>query len=130
MSENLNLVRSIFADWERGDFSHGEWADAQIGFIFADGPTPGRWHGIPGGAEVIHTIFKDFEDYRVEAEEYRELDRERVLVLTRAVGRGKLSGAPVSNRSAEVFEIHNGKVTSVVVYTHRDRALADLGLEA
>jgi hypothetical protein len=36
-----------------------------------------------------------WEDVRAEAEEYREIDGERVLVLIRQYGRGKLSGLDV-----------------------------------
>jgi hypothetical protein len=74
---------------------------------------------------------KAWADFASEAEDVQELDAERVLVLTRLVGRGKTSGiqlGAVQARGASVFTLRNGKVVRLVLYADRGRALADLGL--
>ena len=134
---NLELVRSIFAPWESGDYSSAEWAHPEIEFVVADGPAPGRWTGLAGLAEGYRTIVNAsegwrtaWEGWRIEAEEYHELDDERVLVLVRFSGRGKTSGlelgSPQTN-AASLFYLRGGKVTRFVLYLDRERALADVG---
>src|SRR6478735_5157064 len=92
MSENVDLVRSIFADWERGDFDSVKWADPEIEFEIADGPAPGRWIGLAGMMEGWRDFLSAWEVWRGAAEEYRDLDSGRVLVLLVGSGRGKNSG--------------------------------------
>jgi ketosteroid isomerase-like protein len=129
MSENLDLVRSIYADWERGDFRGADWADAEIEFVIVGGPTPNRFHGIAGMAGGIREFLTAWEGYRVEAEEYRELDDDRVLVFTRDTARGRTSGVDTVRMRAYALHLRGGKVTRITSYWDRDRALADLGLE-
>ena len=128
VNPNLDLMRSIYAAIGRGDYSSAEWADPKIEYVVADGPDPGSRTGLTGMAAQLRTFLSAWEGFRAEAEEYRELDAERVLVLTRLSGRGKTSGVQIGDRGAELFDIHGGKVTRIVVYFDRDRALADLGL--
>jgi ketosteroid isomerase-like protein len=134
MSANLDLVRSIFTVWERGDFfSSAEWADPEIEFVMADGPDPGSWRGLAGMAEGAHAQLSPWEDFRFKAEEFRELDDERVLVLDNGSGRGKISGLEVGQvrvKGATLLHLREGKVTRLVLYFDCERALADLGLAA
>jgi hypothetical protein len=117
---------------ERRDFTSGEWADPEIEFVIPDGPTPGRWRGLPEMAHALHDILSAWEDFRLVVDEYREPDRERVLVLDRNGGRGKASGLDIDDTRAEgaqIFCMNRGKVVRLISYWDRDRALADLRLE-
>src|SRR6478609_7582793 len=129
MSENLDLVRSIYADWERGDWSHVEWADPEIEYGFADGPEPGYWTGPREMAEHYGEWLSGWKDFRGEPERFIVVDSARILVLARNTGRGRTSGFEMEQRSvATFFEIREGRVVRLVVYWDRDRAFADLGL--
>ena len=132
MSENLNVVRSIYAGWERGDFSSVEWADPEIAYVWVDGPAPGSWTGVAGmGDSFFGDFLSAWEQFRVDVDEYRELDGERVLVLVRWSGRGKTSGldlGEMGSKGAFLFHVRDDKVTNLVCFFDRERAFADLGL--
>ena len=133
MSKNLKLVHSIMAEWERGDFRSVDWAHPQIEYTIADDPGSRVESGVAAMKRTWRDFLTAWDDYRVEAREYHELDAERVLVTIRAQGRGKASGLDIGatgggRGSANVFHLRGGKVTRLVSYFDRDLALADLGL--
>jgi ketosteroid isomerase-like protein len=129
--ENVDLVRAVCTPWQRGDFGSAEWADPQIEFGFADGPTPGTWTGIAAMGEAWRTALGAFDRLEMDVDEYIDIDHERVLVLTTNTGRGKTSGfelGELRTRSANLFHIRDGKVTRLVAYWDRQQALAAAGL--
>jgi ketosteroid isomerase-like protein len=131
MSPDLDLVRSIYTDWERADYRRVDWADPEIEYSIVGGPSPGHWTGVSGMAEGWRDALNAWTEFHGEAEDYRELDEERVLVLARISARGRASGVELPEawtRHAALFQIQDGKVTKLVVYSDRNRAYADLGL--
>jgi ketosteroid isomerase-like protein len=130
-SANVELVRSIYTTWERGDFSAVEWVDPDVELVVVDGPMPGTWTGLAGLAQAWRDWTDAWADFRAEVDEYRDLDGERVLVLISRSGRGKTSGLDLGEmrtQGAAVYHVRGGKVTRIVNYFDVDRALADLGL--
>ena len=127
-SANVELVRSIYAGWERGDFSSTSRADPEIEFARIDGPAPGSWRGAAQIASAVREMLTAWEDFRLVAAEYHELDGDRVLALATGAARGKRSGVELRASAANLFHIANGKMTRVVTYYDRERALADAGV--
>ena len=132
MSENLDLVRSIYAEWERGDFTRADWADPEIEYSWVEGPAPRTWTGLKGMAEANQDVLGAWDDVRLEAMQYREIDNQHVFVQFVQHGRGKASGldlAQIHLQAAHLFEVREGRVCKLVVYWDRERAFADLGLK-
>jgi hypothetical protein len=134
MSENLNLVRSLYRDhFERGEFfGPAEWAHPEIECVLVDGPAPDSGSGLAGMARVWKGFLAAYEDFSAHVEEYREIDARRILVRLQFSGRGRASGLEIGSmsiRNASVYDIDGGLVRRLALYWDRDRAFADLGLE-
>jgi ketosteroid isomerase-like protein len=133
MSEILDLVRSIYAAWERGDWSSAAWAHPDIKYVMVDDPGAQVHEGLDAMAQAWRSFLGAWQGYRLEPVEYRALDGERVLVFVRAHGRGKSSGVELDDSTrgrggANLFHIRDGKVIRLDAYFDFDHALADLGL--
>jgi ketosteroid isomerase-like protein len=79
----------------------------------------------------FRSLANAWENFAVAAEEYHELEDERVLVLSHFSGHGKTSGLElerITARAAGLYHFRDGKVTRAVHYWDRERALADVGL--
>jgi ketosteroid isomerase-like protein len=133
VSENLDLVRSIYADWERGDWSRADWADPDMELVMVDQPGAQEAKGIAATTAAWRDFLSTWNGYRIEAREYRELSDGRVLVLLQAFGRSRAGGLDLKDvtrgqRGANVFEIRDSKVIRLDAYFDERAALADLGL--
>jgi ketosteroid isomerase-like protein len=133
-SANLELVRSIYAAWERGDFTATAYAfDSQVEFARIGGPdfafadVLGEWRGLDEMRTALLAWMRSWEDIRVQAERVIDLG-DRVLVLSRQSGRGKRSSVPLDIEYGDIFTIRNGKIVRWENYPKRGDALAAAGL--
>jgi ketosteroid isomerase-like protein len=128
MSANLDLVRSIYADWERGDFSRDDWADPAIELVRPQSLDSDALKGREASSGGWREWLGAWRHFRAEAHDYRVLADGRVLVFGRMRGFPRLSGTRTDTETVNLFHIKDGKVVRLVLYRNRDRALAALGL--
>jgi ketosteroid isomerase-like protein len=53
---------------------------------------------------------------------------DQVVTLVRQVGRGRLSGAEVEQRFAQLWTVRGGKIVRMEMYTDKETALEAAGL--
>jgi ketosteroid isomerase-like protein len=125
-SENVELVRSIYEDWLRGEMALDR-LDRDISMVESQTlPGAASAHGIEAVRRYIESFTKHWEEIRFEPLEYIDAG-EKVVVTARLVGRGKKSGVEVNRTWAYVWTLRDGKALSLVGYDDRAEALAAAG---
>lgn len=126
--ENVELVRSVYEGWARGDFSVAAELTAP-GFEYRQNPEavePGTRRGGEIG-NALRGIFDVYEDFRLEPSEFIDAG-DRVLVVSRALGTAKGSGLDLDMDVFSVWTVNDGRLTSNAVFTDRKGALEAAGL--
>jgi ketosteroid isomerase-like protein len=136
VSENLDLVRSIYADWDHGDFSlvdrESEWREIfEPDFEWHtrdDLPDAGVRKGHEGAARLRDEWVEAFDDMHVELDELIDAGDD-VIAVTRLCGRLRGSGHQLDIQETQVWHAQDGRVTEVRAYLTRSEALRAAGLE-
>jgi ketosteroid isomerase-like protein len=123
--ENVELIESAFAAWNRGDINgFADHAAEDVAWVEIagrpEGPATERI-GRERMREALGSLFDAFETYHLEIEQMREVDG-RVLVVVCEVGRGRASGIEVDSQWGYLITVENGEFTRIEAY--RDAAAA------
>ena len=119
--ENVELVRRVYENWARGDFSQTEEFHPEIDFEMVDWPHQTKARGIEEMWRTWRSTLSAFGHFRSVPTEYVDCGR-NVLVLNRIEGSGKESGAKVSADVASVLTVDGGKVVRIALYWDAARA--------
>jgi ketosteroid isomerase-like protein len=130
--EQTDSIERGFDSWNRRDLQVAlrglhpevEWRIPNPGLDIE-----GTYRG-PEGVRAFWELFWDaWEHISLEAEQFIEVDEERLLVFVRFRGKGKGSGAEIERSVAHVYEFRDGKIIGFDFYWGREEALGVLGLE-
>jgi ketosteroid isomerase-like protein len=123
--ENVEIVRSIYADWERGDFSRIDWADADIEWQL---PNERPVRGVAAMARQWAEWMGAWDDIALSPESFHDRG-DRVVGVHSFRAQGKRSGIPADNfLVACVFTLRDGKVVSLILYSNKAAAIEAAGL--
>jgi ketosteroid isomerase-like protein len=128
--ENVATVRLAYERTNSGD-TDGFLELCATDFEFHDPPAlPGA--GVHIGHDAnrawLAEVRRDFEDLRIEPEEIIDAGGDRVIVVCRTVGHGKLSGAQLDMVNYNIWTASNGAIVRCLTYDDRTEALEAVGL--
>jgi ketosteroid isomerase-like protein len=92
-------------------------------------PEAGVYRGIEAVGRYFRQFTESFDEFTFEAEDFIDVDEDRVLMLFRLRTRGKESGATVDAHPGWIFTVRDRKAVRIEAYLDRAEAFAAAGLE-
>jgi ketosteroid isomerase-like protein len=129
-------VLSLYADWERGDFSlldrESQWRDVcEPRFEWHtrdDLPDAGVRKGYEGAVRLRDEWVEAFDGMHVALDELIDAE-DHVIAVVRLCGCLRGSGHQLEVQETQVWKMREGRATEVRAYLTRSEALKALGLE-
>jgi ketosteroid isomerase-like protein len=126
--ENVEVIRDMHeafraGDWDRALTVYREDAEVDMTRM----PGGGIYQGPEGAREFYTRWIGAWERFEVDPLEVIDAG-DTVVAILRISGTGRGSGAEVTMRAADVFQLEGGKAVRQVGYPDAAEALADLGL--
>jgi ketosteroid isomerase-like protein len=104
------------------------WApDVEFVQVAEAGAAETVFHGPAGAAQAVRDMTEVFDDFRVEPEQFIDLD-DRIVVFVRLRGRARGSGVPIDVPFTHVATFRGTRITRWRAYAHREEALRAVGL--
>ena len=132
--ENVALVQRSLAAWQRDDFDSWlatldlamEWHTVFERLVEG---IESFYQGHDGMRRMWKVYRTEFKALEVEAQEFRDLRDEHVVLLSHFRWRGPASGIVIESPLGQVFTIRDGKIVRSMDYLSHADALKAVGLE-
>jgi hypothetical protein len=127
--ENVERLRPVLAEWERGNFAVGGdllSPTALLSAFISDGMVV--CHGGEEIGRFLREFFLQWRDYRIKVEKLVPLDESTVMLQGRQLGIGKGSGIEIDESLTIVFRFKQDRLGAMYWHPHHEEALKAAGL--
>jgi ketosteroid isomerase-like protein len=129
--ENVEVVRGIYAELERGNFGavlEVLAPDVEFVTFMPDSAREVTTNGTEELAVFMRDWFGQWERYRAIGDEFKQVGSNTVLVVGRQLGVGRGSGVEVESPGHTVWTFREGRVVRLTAHYDREQAIAAAGL--
>jgi uncharacterized protein len=127
--ENVEVLRRIYQEWAKGN-ARIDMSVYDPNFVYisqATDPDPGPHMGLEATRDYYRRFLASWEDWRIEASEFREVGNS-IVVHARRSGIGRASRVPLEDHSFHVWTFRGGKIIRMDVFEQETEALEAVGL--